>query len=76
MILLNISDTILLIYTVLKMLVQYDTMSELIVRMGQCDLYLWSSYVKLNCPIERQAPIRHAPLSSENSCYFVLSDCY
>ena len=35
----NISNTILWIYIILKMLVQYDTMSELIVLIGQCDLY-------------------------------------
>ena len=39
-ILLNISDTILWIYTILKLLVQYDTMSELIVLIGQFDQYL------------------------------------
>ena len=39
-ILLTISNTILLIYIILKMLVQYDTMSELIVLIGQCDLYI------------------------------------
>ena len=37
--LLNISNTVLWIYTIHKMLVQYDTMSELIVLIGQCDLY-------------------------------------
>ena len=34
----NISNSVLWIYILLKMLV-YDTMSELIVLMGQCDLY-------------------------------------
>ena len=38
-ILLNMSNTILWIYIILKMLVQYDTMSELILLIGQCDLY-------------------------------------
>ena len=36
---LNISNTILWIYIILKILVQHDSMSELIVLIGQCDLY-------------------------------------
>ena len=39
-ILLNISITILWIYITLWILVQYDTMSELILFIGQCELYL------------------------------------
>ena len=38
-ILLNISNTIWLIYIILKALVQYDTLSEPKVLIGQCDLY-------------------------------------
>ena len=38
-ILLNSSNTIWWIYIILWILVQYDTMSELIVLIGQCDLY-------------------------------------
>ena len=37
--LLNIFNTILWICTILKMLIQYGTMSEFIVLIGQCDLY-------------------------------------
>ena len=37
--LLNISNTILWIYIILKMLVKCDSMSELIVLIGQCDIF-------------------------------------
>ena len=38
---LNISNAILWIYIILKMLVQYDTMNELIVLTGQCVTYIY-----------------------------------
>ena len=39
LILLNICNTISWIYTILWILVQYDTMSDLIILVDHCDLY-------------------------------------
>ena len=39
MILLNISNTILWIYIILRISVQYDTMGDLIIRVGHCDIF-------------------------------------
>ena len=45
-------------------------MNDLIHFVGHCDLYFMVSlvYVNLLCNCERQATIRHAPLSSDKSC--------
>ena len=51
-VLLNISNTVLWIYIILKMFVQHDTMSELVV-LTEC----YSPLMLLNFPLKRQAPI-------------------
>ena len=65
-----ISDLLLSKDLIFKMPLQSDTMNDLIQSVGHCDLYfLWSHlYIILLCNHERQAPIRRALLSSDNSC--------
>ena len=67
-ILLNISYIILWIYITLWILVQYDTMSELLVPIVSVTYILWPSDVKTSCPLYRSI----IPLSSDNSCYLRL----
>ena len=77
MILPSISDLILQRDIIFKIPLQSDTVHDLIHFVGHCDQYFMVPLcVNLLCNRERQAPIRRAPLSSDNSCYcIILKSC-